>query len=58
MKSRGDRGRFSVTIFFDRVLSNTNYDRQEEDACITISGRVSVDGGSGFDNDKELDVNF
>ena len=29
------------------VSASTNYDRQEADACITISQRVSVKGGSG-----------
>ena len=28
------------------VSASTNYDRQEADACITISQRVSVKGGS------------
>ena len=29
------------------VAASTNYDRQEADACITISQRLSVKGGSG-----------
>ena len=31
------------------VSVSTNYDRQEEDACITISKRPSVKGGSETD---------
>ena len=34
------------------VSASTNYDRQEVDACITISERLSVKGGS-----KSVDVN-
>ncbi|SEQ06136.1 toxin 47 [Lachnospiraceae bacterium RM5] len=32
------------------VLASSNHDRQEADACITISGRLSVKGGSDFGN--------
>ena len=32
------------------VSASSGYDRQEADACITISQRFSVKGGSGFGN--------
>ena len=35
-----------VLIFSMEVLASSGYDRQETDACITISERVSVKGGS------------
>ena len=35
-----------VLIFSIGVSVSTNYDRQEADACITISERLSVKGGS------------
>ena len=35
-----------ILIFSIEVSASTNYDRQEVDACITISQRLSVKGGS------------
>ena len=39
-----------VLNFSIGVSASTNYDSQEADACITISGRLSVKGGSGVPN--------
>jgi len=36
-----------ILNFSIEVSASTNYDRQEADACITISERLSVKGGSG-----------
>ena len=36
----------SGTGSFDRGIGKSGYDRQEADACITISQRLSVKGGS------------
>ena len=37
---------FLILNFSIGVSASTNYDRQEADACITISERLSVKGGS------------
>lgn len=38
---------FLILNFSIGVSASINYDRQEADACITISQRLSVKGGSG-----------
>ena len=40
-------GLLFVLDFSIGVSASSGYDRQEADACITISQRVSVKGGSG-----------
>ena len=45
---------FLILNFSIGVSANTNYDRQEADACITISERLSVKGGSNSIRDLML----
>lgn len=42
-----------VLYFSIGVSTSTNYDRQEADACITISERLSVKGGSKYGIDVD-----
>ena len=43
---------FLVLNFSIGVSAGSGYDRQEADACITISERLSVKGGSGLGNKR------